>query len=110
MKDLLLESLNAGSWEWDIQTGDEEWSDLFYEILGYSRGDLKPTYETFINFLVEPSHKNMVESAVEDHLNKKTPYDVKILMLTKTEGYQWFRSIGKALFEDGNPVYMIGAY
>lgn len=37
-----------GCWTQDIGTGDEDWSDEFYRLLGYSPGEIKPGFEAWI--------------------------------------------------------------
>lgn len=106
--DIILDGINAGTWEWDIASGEEKWSDQFYQVLGYEPGEIKATYATFIDFLVAPDQKEFVSQKVAAHLEKREKYDVEILMRTKSDGFRWFRSIGNARFTDSGPNYMVG--
>ena len=107
---LVLRGIGGGSWEWDIDNGQEIWSDEFFHILGYERGEIEATFSTFIDYLVHPSQKELVNQRIKAHLEKRTAYDVEILLQTKTDGFKWFRSIGNAIFNaDSVPTFMVGA-
>lgn len=106
----IIEAVDAGVWEWDIKTGKDNWSPRFYELLGYNSNEFKASYSYFLNHLVHPKHKKTVEQALAQHLEKKVPYKVELLLQTKVNGYQWFESSGKAEFDGaGKPTVMTGS-
>lgn len=109
-KDLTLDGINAGIWNWDILTGEESWSQNFYHILGYQVGEIPAKYETFINFLLHPEDRQLVEEAIRLHLEEGKKYQVSIRMLTKHNGYKWFDASGLASRDQhGNPIQMAGS-
>ena len=109
-QELTLEGINAGVWEWDIETGQEEWSANFYLILGYAKGDITPSFETFTNVLLHKDDKQKAEMAVQRHLMYDEPYNVEIRLLTKDGKYRWYEASGKAAKDaNGKPVRMAGS-
>lgn len=109
-QELTLEGINAGVWDWDIETGHEEWSVNFYAILGYAKGELTPCFETFTNALLHKDDKEKVQTAIQRHLMYDEPYNVEIRLLNKNGKYRWYETSGKAAKDvNGKPVRMAGS-
>lgn len=109
-QELTLEGINAGVWDWEIETGMEEWSVNFYTILGYAKGELTPSFETFANLLLHKDDKEKVETAIQRHLMYDEPYNVEIRLLNKDGKYRWYEASGKAAKDaNGKPVRMAGS-
>ncbi len=45
--ELALDVGKMGIWEWDPSTGEMEWSDSLFELVGYQPGEIKPTIEAW---------------------------------------------------------------
>lgn len=109
-KELTLEGINAGVWDWDIVTGKEEWSPKFLMLLGYADGELPATFDTFLNVLLHKDDKEAVQTAIGKHLMFSEPYHINIRMLHKSGKYRWFEASGKAAKDvDGKAVQMAGS-
>ncbi len=107
---LSIQAINTGVWDWNILDGSEWWSDRFYELLGYKKGDIVASYDTFLLKLVHPEDRKKVEQAVKKHLEEKENYSVEIRMLTKSGDYRWFESVGQATWGvKGRPLRMVGS-
>lgn len=108
--ELIIKGTNAGIWEWNVITGEENWTDRFFELMQYERGDIEPTYNTFLNVLLHPDDKPKIVNAVEEHLKNKTPYKHEIRMLNKDGSYRWYETSGQAIWdEEGNALRMAGS-
>jgi len=106
----LLESTNTGLWERNIITNEAWWSPKFCELLGYNYGELELSYNFFINHLVHPDDSDLVYDAFKNHLRDESVYKVEFRILTKSKGYCWFESSGKAWpDENGKLSKMIGS-
>ena len=70
-----------GSWEFDIKTGQVNWSDHLFEIFGLDRRTTVPTQETFLG-MVYPDDREMnvrrYEEAVSDRLATQS-FDTRIV-------------------------------
>lgn len=107
---LIVEGINAGIWDWDVLTGEEWWSDRFFELLGYKINELPPTFDTFLNVLLHPEDKDSVNKAVQQHFEDKIPYKLEIRLKTKLGNYKWFETAGTATFnKEGKPLRMAGS-
>jgi PAS domain S-box-containing protein len=107
---LAINATKEGLWEWDIQTNQEFFSPRWCEILGYSFDDpeLPHTFNSWTS-RIHPDDYDHVISAMNNHLEKGTKYDVDYRHRHKSGEYRWQNSIGQAVFdESGKPIKMVG--
>jgi len=97
---------NVGSFDWNIVTNEEYWSDELYHIFR-----LDPQFELnhnmFLNF-IHPDDLEYVNHSIQEALNKK-PYqiDYRIILLDGEERVIY--SQGGAIFDENNqPIRMRG--
>jgi two-component system sensor histidine kinase/response regulator len=62
---------HLGSWDWEIATGAERWSDEQFRIFGLDPAQTEPTYATFLAAL-HPEDRERVEQAVAKTLKYDT--------------------------------------
>ncbi|UPT67763.1 MAG: PAS domain-containing protein [Sphingobacteriales bacterium JAD_PAG50586_3] len=106
---LITQGIDAGVWDWNVDTGKAWWSDGYYRLLGYQQGDVEPSFGTFADGLVHPDDRDAVQTAVTNHINFNVPYELEIRLKTKNEGYKWFETSGSAkLDESGRTTRMSG--
>jgi PAS domain S-box-containing protein len=109
-QDLSLKGIKAGVWEWDVQTGEEHWSPRYFEMLGYTPGEIPATFDTFLNTLLHPEDKERVIKAVDNHLKRQIPYIEEVRLRCKDGQYRWVEAAGQALWdENGKPTRMAGS-
>jgi PAS domain S-box-containing protein len=107
------QAINAtedGLWEWDIQTNREFFAARWCEIIGYSFDDPEflHTYNSWAE-RIHPDDSGRVMSALKNHLEKGTNYDVDYRHRHKSGEYRWQNSKGQAIFDErGKPVKMVG--
>ena len=103
----IIDNLNVGIWEFNILTKEVKWSAGFYSILGYTPGEIECSYNSFLDHLIyyhdKPVFLKAINSRNEDQTNT-----VKIRLLTKASGYQWFESTTKK-WEDNNVPKFTGS-
>lgn len=66
---------HVGSWEWNIASGTEIWSDEQFRIFGYEPRAITPTIETFRD-AIHPDDRAGVFKAVEDAIAQDKPYGI----------------------------------
>ena len=99
---------HLGSWEWDIQTGKEQWSDEQYRIFGYEPGKIPASYTLFINAL-HPNDKDKVLKAVDEVLTGKQPYHLEFRIVLPNHEERTILAQGEVYRDsDGNPIRMLG--
>ncbi|MDB5116522.1 MAG: cph1 7 [Mucilaginibacter sp.] len=86
----LINTNNAGVWEYDVYTKKVTWSLGFYKILGYEPGEIECSYSNFIENLLYYQDKKIFLASINK--SNATPVQaIHIRLLTKT-GYEWFQS------------------
>jgi len=107
---LAINATKDGLWEWDIQTNQEFFSPRWCEIIGYSFDDpeLPHTYNSWAS-RIHPDDYDRVVSAMTNHLEKGTTYNVDYRHRHKSGEYRWQNSTGQAVLdESGKPIKMVG--
>jgi diguanylate cyclase (GGDEF)-like protein/PAS domain S-box-containing protein len=107
---LAINATEEGLWEWDIQTNQEFFSPRWCDIIGYSFDDpaLPHTYTSWAS-RIHPDDYDRVVTAMNNHLEKATRYDVDYRHRHQSGKYRWQNSKGQAVFdESGKPIKMIG--
>ncbi len=109
----IIEGTNAGTWEWNVQTGALRVNECWAEMLGYTLAELWPlTVKTFQKF-VHPNDYRVLESLLEEHFTGKTEYyEAEFRMRHKNGSWTWVMSRGKvSLWADsGVPQLMYGTH
>ena len=101
------ENAMAGSYSWNLQTNDLEYSDNLFRMLGCEPQEFVPSFEKFLNFI----HPDDIELVVDD--GQKTFENQMVVqhiyrVITKTGTIKFFRSSGNFTGEDDNR-FMVGS-
>ncbi len=103
----------AGTWEWNIQTGEDFIDEASASLLGYSLAELQPnTYETWMA-LKHPDDRKMAQELVTKHVRGETEfYSFESRARHKNGGWVWILGRGKVIEKDGEgkPLRMFGTY
>lgn len=96
-----------GSWEADLITNRQIWSDNCINLLGFPPAEY-PTWQDFLD-LIHPDDRQFVIDSTQAHLDRGTKYDVEFRMVLKEGEIRWMRSTGQVeRDEDGRPIKMRG--
>jgi PAS domain S-box-containing protein len=112
-KDKLLEdaqkTVHLGSWNWNINSGELDWSDEVYRIFEFSPQAFGATYEAFLGWVHPDDHdfvKDAVDQAVSD-LN--TEYNIIHRIITRNGSERIVRERGNVILNDNSkPSHMVG--
>jgi PAS domain S-box-containing protein len=74
------EIAHLGSFETDLSTGWEYWSDEFYRILGYAPGAFPAKQEAFLA-RIHPDERRRFQTAQENALSSSSGYDVELRII-----------------------------
>src|ERR1700761_2846473 len=96
----VIDHINAGIWEFNINTGEVRWSDGFYRLLGYERGDIECSYTTFYEHLLYHGDRKLFLKSTNERSSNNTS-TVQVRILTKNDGYQWFENTSWRIDEAG---------
>jgi PAS domain S-box-containing protein len=105
---LAMEVGRMGSWDWNVATGDVQWSAGHFELLGLSPNSATPSYELWAR-RVHPEDRSRVEAHLREAMAAKTEYRADFRVVWPDGGIHWMA--GRGRFEygaDGRCTRMIG--
>lgn len=109
----IIEGTNAGTWDWNILTGDLKLNERWSEIMGYTLEELEPIdVNTWINN-VHPDDLPVANALLEKVFKKELDYyDVIFRQPHKGGGDVWVNARGKIVewTDDGKPIRMSGIH
>ena len=109
----VLEGTNAGTWEWNVQSGATHFNSRWAEIIGYTLEELEPiSIETWID-LAHPDDLIISGEKLKDCFEKKSEfYNCECRMKHKNGEWIWVLDRGKVISwtEEGLPLMMYGTH
>ncbi|MBK1649189.1 PAS domain S-box protein [Rhabdochromatium marinum] len=109
----ILEGTRAGTWEWNIQTGQLRLNERWAEIIGYRLEELAPVnFNTWLRF-VHPGDWQRTQTLLERHLERKLDYyESEVRMRHRNGHWVWVLVRGKLVCSDAKdqPLWMAGTH
>ncbi len=106
-----INGTNAGTWEWNLQTGEVRINEQWAHILGYTRSELKPlSIERFQKLALEKDIEG-VKQAVRAHIyQNEDTFNAFCRFYRKDGKIVWVHGIGRvmSITDDGKPEWMFG--
>jgi PAS domain S-box-containing protein len=107
---LALRGSRDGVWDWNILTSETYYSPRFKELLGFDEDELCCTVSSLLEDIVHEGDRGAVRGAMNEHLRRRTPFDVEARFKTKQGEHRWYSIRGQALWgSDGAPTRMAGS-
>lgn len=109
----IIEGTNAGTWDWNIQTGELVLNERWAEIIGFSLKDLSPININTWSDNVHPEDLTIANKMLEKHFNKETDhYDVEFRQSHKNGSWVWINARGKVIewSKNGKPLRISGTH
>ena len=108
----LLEEAQAmahmGSWEWDVRTNANIWSDEMFRIFGHEPGSVIPNYDFFASAL-HPEDRDRILSAVQRAVDMDMPYAEEYRIILPDESERVVFANGKVRRDENtSEVRMVG--
>jgi PAS domain S-box-containing protein len=98
----------VGGWSLDLATQQLTWTDQTCRIHDLPPGHA-PALGEAIHFYA-PQAQPVIEQAVRAAIDKGTPWDLELPLVTATGRAIWVRALGEAEFEGDRPVRIFGAF
>jgi PAS domain S-box-containing protein len=109
--DRLSMALNAaqmGMWDWNIETGEINWSPEHEQLFGLAPGTFDGTYDTFDRCL-HPDDRQGLSQAVAEALRQQIPYHHEFRVVWADGSIHWIEGRGQALYDaTGKAMRMLG--
>ncbi len=103
----------AGTWEWNVQSGETVFNERWANIIGYSLSELEPvSIETWSKFVHQDDLQRSAD-LLEQHFRGELPYyECEARMLHKAGHWVWVLDRGRVASwtDDGKPLMMYGTH
>ncbi len=104
---LAMTGANIGTFDWNIKTGEIEWSGEIEEAAGLSPADFGNSFEGFSK-LIHPLDRERVEGCINEAMKDGT-YECEFRMLRGDGTIRWVIAKGRVFFDDdGQPTRLVG--
>jgi PAS domain S-box-containing protein len=109
----IIEGTSAGTWEWNVQTGETVFNERWAEMLGYTLEELTPvSIDTWIE-LTHPDDLKKANELLEKHFSGESDhYDCEMRMRHRDGHWVWIQDRGRVTSwnDDGKPLWMFGTH
>jgi PAS domain S-box-containing protein len=100
---------HLGSFEWDMVSGIDIWSDELYYILGLRPGEVKPSLEAYLNVVHSDDREIVNKSIANSRSGREIPGGYEIRIVRPDGTIRWVSLHGQFIYDgSGRPVRMIG--
>ncbi|SDD33985.1 PAS domain S-box protein [Aquimonas voraii] len=110
---MVLEGTRAGTWEWNVQTGETRFNARWAEIVGYTLEELAPiSIQTWLD-LAHPDDLPGSEERLQAHFRGEAEqYDFVCRMRHKAGHWVWVHDRGRVMSRnaEGQPLWMAGTH
>ncbi len=105
---IMLAASGTGFWEWDVVTGDLQWSDAIFRQHGLEPAVLAPALPDYLGMIHE-ADRDLFTSAIQQALEGGGDFDLEFRLVWTDGTEHWTRGSGR-VFRDaaGQPVRMLG--
>jgi len=99
---------HLGSWGWDIDTGEVQWSDELFRIFGHEPGSIHVTYERFLDALLPDDHDRVL-AGINAALAGTMSYDIEYRIVRPNREVRSIHARGDVYRDaSGHPLSMAG--
>lgn len=109
----IVEGTRAGTWRWNVQTGETVINERWAEMAGYSLEELEPvSIDTWLS-LAHPEDLEKSEKLLKKHFSgENSYYECEVRMRHKAGHWIWIQDRGRVAtwLADGQPLEMFGTH
>lgn len=109
----IIQGTGAGTWEWNVQTGETRFNDRWAEVIGATLDELSPTTIQTWADLAHPEDMARSSALLQAHFSGETAaYECEARMRHRDGRWVWVLDRGKVLSRtaDGQPEWMFGTH
>ncbi|MBA4194321.1 MAG: hypothetical protein C0451_07120 [Comamonadaceae bacterium] len=109
----VLRGTNAGTWAWNVQTGETRFNERWADIVGYRLEELEPVSIETWQRLTHPDDLKQSGAALQRHFAGEAPdYEIEVRMRHKDGHWVWVLDRGRVTSwtADGQPEWMHGTH
>ena len=109
----ILQGTGAGTWEWNVKTGELRINEEWARLLGYTPAELEPITSATWAEHTHPHELALAQAQIEQHFAGELPgFEAEIRMRHRSGGWVWVMSRGQVTERDahGKPEWMFGTH
>jgi PAS domain S-box-containing protein len=100
--------LHFGSWSWEPETDNVEWSAGIYSILGYFPDEVGPSVTLFMQHIL-PEYRDEMRRLLHDVQSHENGFEIEFEIRTKAEDLKFIQARGKSAASSiGQPAKVVG--
>ena len=98
-----------GSWEWNVRTGELQWSKELYEIYGVDPVSFNPTMELFTDF-IHPADRDRLNTIMDRLVSGGQPVDLDFRIILRDQSIRYLHATSavSSVDENGKGLVYIG--
>ncbi len=111
--DRVVSGTHAGTWAWNVQTGETRFNERWAEMLGYRLDELQPTTIDTWAQRVYPEDLERAQTELQRHFRGEVPYyDIELRMRHRDGHWVWIQDRGSVSdwTPDGQPLWLFGTH
>lgn len=109
----IIQGTHCGTWEWNVQTGETVFDEMWAGICGYTLSEIEPVSIGTWKCLLHPDDVRISGDALNRHFSGESPYyQCEVRMHHKSGGWVWVqdRGVVKTRDDKGRPLLMYGTH
>jgi PAS domain S-box-containing protein len=109
----IIEGTRAGTWEWNVQTGETIFNEQWAGIIGYTLSEISPVSIKTWMYYAHPDDLQKSGELLERHFLRESEwYEYESRMKHKNGHWVWVLDRGKVASwtKDGKPLWMFGTH
>ena len=109
----VIEGMNIGTWDWNVQTGETVFNELWARMIGYKLSELAPvSIGTWVNFVHPDDLLKSNEELQRCFTGQKADYECEVRMKHRSGKWIWVLDRGRLVTRtpDGKPLRMLGTH
>jgi hypothetical protein len=106
--EVMLAASGTGFWEWDVRSGQLDWSDAIFEQHGLPPSADPPAFAAYLD-TVHPDDRAAFQDGLRAALDDDVPFSLEFRVVWPDGSVHWTHGSGRAIRDDaGRPVRMLG--
>jgi PAS domain S-box-containing protein len=101
--ELALDAAKSGTWEWDLRTNENIWSDELWKLYGLEPHSCQPTYEVWRR-TIHPHDRAKTDQVVQEAARNGTELNAEWRVLYQDGEERWLMSRGRPLLDANGQV------
>ncbi len=109
----IIEGTNAGTWEWNVQTGETIFNEKWAQMVGYTLEELAPISIKTWEALIHPEDLHQASLLLNKHFSGELEYyECEFRLKHKNGCWVWIYDRGRVVTwtDDGRPLMMFGTH